>query len=353
MLSIVGKTTRSIKETVKLFLQILHDRRIRKGSDADYRIATYGFPKGETGSWFCSLIEERTGKKVAFSWYKPSLLLTSLFGISWLLKILLSTCKQPSVFFSGENLRTLKKYRDYRDYLGSLPSLALGFDHGERDNYRRFPLWLLYIFPAVFAARASVQDIQKRLDRIERRSLKPKKKFAAMIASHSGYHNRNKNDGDGALVSRADITKLVKRIEHIHCPGKLLHNDNSLLEKFDDDKKKYLQQFRFNICAENAAAPGYVTEKLFESFEAGAIPIYWGDYPPEPAIVNPERIIFWHGDSDNSEALRKIKEINSSETKRQQFLANPIFRKTAAAEIFNYFQIINTDLIELLSKKTK
>jgi hypothetical protein len=351
MLSIVGKTTRSIKETVKLFLQILHDRRIRKGSDADYRIATYGFPKGETGSWFCSLIEERTGKKVAFSWYKPSLLLTSLFGISWLLKILLSTCKQPSVFFSGENLRTLKKYRDYRDYLGSLPSLALGFDHGERDNYRRFPLWLLYIFPAEFVARASVQDIQKELDLIESRSFKSKKMFAAMIASHSGYHNRKKIDGKGAPVSRVDITKRVKRIEHICCPGKLLHNDNSLLENFADDKKKYLQQFRFNICAENAAAPGYVTEKLFESFEAGAIPIYWGDYPPEPAIVKPERIIFWHAASDNSEALKKIEEINSSEAARKKFLANPIFTKTAAAEIFNYFQIINTALIELLSKK--
>ena len=234
---------RFIKETFRYLRKMWRDIRLRKGGDADIRIGTCGFPLGHTGPWFAKLIEEKTGKKVSFSWYKPSLILTSLFGSSWLVRILLLIHNQPSVFFSGENIKTLKKYRDYRDYLGDLPSLALGFDYREKNNYRRLPLWLLYIFSPEFVARASLQDIQQRLDEIERKSHGPKQKFAAMIASHEGYCSRRKIDGDAARVSRTYITQQVESIGFVHCPGKLLHNDDSLKVDFDDDKKKYLQQF--------------------------------------------------------------------------------------------------------------
>ena len=126
---------RFAKEMYKFLRVFWQDNRGRKGIDADFRIATNGFPVGFTGAWFCELIEERT-KKVEFSWYKPSLVLTSLFGSSWLLRIILITYKQPSVFFSGENIHTLKKYREYRNYLDDLPSLALGFDYNKKENYK-------------------------------------------------------------------------------------------------------------------------------------------------------------------------------------------------------------------------
>ncbi len=351
MFAFIGKTIRFVKETCK-FLQILwKDSSVQKGQGADFRIATNGFPIGFTGSWFCDLIEERTHKKVTFSWYQPSLILTSLFGSSWLLKIILSTYKQPSVFFSGENIKTLKKYRDYRNYLDDLPSLSLGFDYNQNKNYRRFPLWLLYIFPATFVAKASLADIQKRLKQIEQQSFLPKLKFAAMIASHAGYYTARKVDGSFDMVSRALITQQVQSINFVHCPGKLLHNDNSLKEEFKDDKKEYLKQFQFNICSENSASPGYVTEKLFESFEAGAIPIYWGDDNPEPTILNHERILFWCNGGDNKEIVDRIKTLYLSKTERERFFTVPIFKNTAAISIYNYFDILNTNLIELLQKK--
>jgi hypothetical protein len=235
--------------------------------------------------------------------------------------------------------------------LGDLPSLALGFDYIKKDNYSRFPLWLLYIFPASFVARASVADIQNRLNKIEQQSFLPKQKFAAMIASHDGYYSSRKIDGGAPMVSRTLITRQIQTIKYVHCPGKLLHNDDSLKEDFDDDKKIYLQQFQFNICSENAASPGYVTEKLFESFEAGAIPIYWGDENPEPKILNPERILFWSNDIDNTETLARIEKLYLSKRERRNFLSVPIFKKSAAIEIHSYFEILNTRVIELVQKK--
>lgn len=42
-------------------------------------------------------------------------------------------------------------------------------------------------------------------------------------------------------------------------------------------KKAVLQNYQFAICYENARdIPGYITEKIFDCFFAGCVPIYWG-----------------------------------------------------------------------------
>jgi hypothetical protein len=43
-----------------------------------------------------------------------------------------------------------------------------------------------------------------------------------------------------------------------------------------DAKLKKLNEFKFVICFENCSFPGYVTEKIFDCFLAGSIPIYYG-----------------------------------------------------------------------------
>ncbi len=44
-----------------------------------------------------------------------------------------------------------------------------------------------------------------------------------------------------------------------------------------DDKIGTLRQYRFSICYENSRdLPGYITEKMFDCFAAGNVPIYWG-----------------------------------------------------------------------------
>lgn len=43
------------------------------------------------------------------------------------------------------------------------------------------------------------------------------------------------------------------------------------------DKTETLKNYRFSICYENTKnQPGYITEKIFDSFMAGSVPIYWG-----------------------------------------------------------------------------
>lgn len=42
-------------------------------------------------------------------------------------------------------------------------------------------------------------------------------------------------------------------------------------------KRETLQKYKFAICYENARdIPGYITEKIFDCFFAGCVPVYWG-----------------------------------------------------------------------------
>jgi hypothetical protein len=59
-----------------------------------------------------------------------------------------------------------------------------------------------------------------------------------------------------------------------------------------DSKLETLKKYKFAICYENARdIPGYITEKIFDCFAAGCIPVYWGapniaDFIPEECFID-------------------------------------------------------------------
>jgi hypothetical protein len=67
------------------------------------------------------------------------------------------------------------------------------------------------------------------------------------------------------------------------------------------------KDFRFVLCFENDLYPGYVTEKPFEAWATGAVPLWWGDDPAgyvnEEAVVNAAR---FNSLSDFAESVAEI-----------------------------------------------
>ena len=57
-------------------------------------------------------------------------------------------------------------------------------------------------------------------------------------------------------------------------------------------KKPVLEKYKFSICYENARdIPGYITEKIFDCFFAGCVPVYWGapdivEHVPETCFID-------------------------------------------------------------------
>jgi hypothetical protein len=99
-----------------------------------------------------------------------------------------------------------------------------------------------------------------------------------------------------------------------------------------DDKLAAMSNFKFALCFENCVFPGYVTEKIFDGFFAGCIPVYWGapditDFVPAETFVDVRQFDSW---SDLDRYLRKM-----SESEARHYHAN--IRDFLASDAFDRF----------------
>jgi len=75
------------------------------------------------------------------------------------------------------------------------------------------------------------------------------------------------------------------------------------------DKLAVLKNYKYSICYENTRdMKGYITEKIFDCFAAGVVPIYWGasnvaDYIPEECFIDRRK---FKGDRELYAFLKKI-----------------------------------------------
>lgn len=100
------------------------------------------------------------------------------------------------------------------------------------------------------------------------------------------------------------------------------------------DKIEVLKDYKFSICYENMKdIKGYITEKIFDCFAAGVVPVYWGasnvtDYIPEGCFVDRRKF------KDNKALYKFLKGITKAEY--EQYLKNAeVFLKSDGAKLFS------------------
>ncbi len=114
------------------------------------------------------------------------------------------------------------------------------------------------------------------------------------------------------------------------------------------NKKKTMEKYKFSICYENARdIPGYITEKIFDSFFAGCVPIYWGannilDYIPKECFIDKREF------NTYEEIYNFIKNINDEDyMKYLDNIENYILSERKHIFTNEYFaQIIYGEIIE-------
>lgn len=135
--------------------------------------------------------------------------------------------------------------------------------------------------------------------------------------------------------------------------GKLLHRfwrGLSCFVKFNpfpsyrgrvQHKRDVLQRTRFSICYENVRdLPGYITEKIFDSFFSGCVPVYWGasnvtDYIPADCFI--DRRLF----ADTEAVYNHLKQMTENEFRGyQQRIA--VFLQSNAAYPFSSESLAET-----------
>ena len=146
---------------------------------------------------------------------------------------------------------------------------------------------------------------------IEKRQKRDKNRFCNFI-----YSNYNvKKFPESAL--RTEFCRMLSMYKKVDCPGKVMNNtdDLSVLEtKLRDNffaKIEFQKQYKFSIAFENKSAPGYITEKIWDAFLAGTIPIYWG-CPNIGDFFNPASFINCHDYYSFDDVIEKVKEIDGN-----------------------------------------
>lgn len=117
-------------------------------------------------------------------------------------------------------------------------------------------------------------------------------------------------------------------------------------------KVDILKQYKFCYAYENIKGiPGYVTEKIFDCFQAGCVPIYWGasnitDYVPKNCFIHRE-------DFANDTALYAFIRAMDKETYEQYIINIRSFLESPTAKLFSpeTFVSISMDLISTESKQ--
>lgn len=209
-------------------------------------------------------------------------------------------------FYTGETVHTNKPFLEYDDYLLDDVDLSMTFDRIDASNYLRFPQWILWCFEPVLDKDYIFNRVCE-INNAKSFGIKD----AVIICNHDGHKTRQ------------PICDSLSDIMEITYGGRWRNNSRDLWDKYNDDKIQYLHEFKFNICPENRNVKDYVTEKLFEAFAGGTIPIYYGsDNKPEPGIINPKAILFWDikHPENNNDVKEYVKTLKDDDRLRKEFI---------------------------------
>lgn len=141
----------------------------------------------------------------------------------------------------------------------------------------------------------------------------------------------NGNLGEGSRI-RQEFCIRLQEYRHVDCPGAILNNMSYAVAERNSknwwfDKIRFIGQYKFTIAFENSMLPGYTTEKLFDCFKAGTIPIYWGN-PEVIRDVNPDSFINCNDYGNDFEAvIQKVKEIDGDDEYYMSMLRQIPMRK--------------------------
>ena len=134
-----------------------------------------------------------------------------------------------------------------------------------------------------------------------------KKKFCAWVVSNGGGRVRN------LFFDKLSQYKVVDSGGHFR------NNVGGSV----GNKIEFLSHYKFSICMENSKTQGYISEKLVDCFEAGTIPIYYGD-DTVLELLNSKSYIHIKNEDEFEEKIELIKKIDNNDTLYQEIIREKI-----------------------------
>lgn len=297
----------------------------------DKKLCTINNVSGINWLWY-SIWDFRITKFIEKRNINPHNINIDFFSVFWP-KNCINYSKEIKIFFTWEDISqsSLLLYKWYDNYLLDRTNLSIGFKDFKKDNYIRFPLRIMQLIDP----RMSDDDIIKRIEDINNRQIiKKKKKFCSLVARHD------------ISWKREIVYNQLKELWRIDCPSYFKHNIDVNLPDWEA-KRKFISEYRYNICLENNLSEWYVTEKLIDALLAKTIPIYYwllNDF--DKSIINEKAFIY-----ADDQLFNKIKELESDKTKYNEMLMIKPLKENAANIIIQHLNLLENKLKYILNNE--
>ena len=181
--------------------------------------------------------------------------------------------------------------------------LSLGFNYFEdRPNYIRAPLYYFY-----FKEKVSTD--------YKRGKCKTDHPYFACFLVSNGYK------GFDGVRARDHLFYRLSLYKPVTSGGKHLNNIQKLISPSETDE--FLSKCKFTIAYENQTYPGYMTEKLFQAYFAGSVPLYYSDKKAQEDI-NKKAIISAQEFKTEEEMVDYIIKVDQDEKKYCEIYEQPI-----------------------------
>jgi GR25 family glycosyltransferase involved in LPS biosynthesis/glycosyltransferase involved in cell wall biosynthesis len=217
----------------------------------------------------------------------PDILFFSVFGENH--KYL--TAKRK-IFYSGEPI-SQKQYADFN----------ITFDKNS-DNNCRLPLWVLYLNDELIN-----YNNKKEFD------IPRKTKFCSIICQQ-----------DNKTGERGKIIEKLSKYKCVDCGGIFMNNIGYVVPRGLNcsGKIEFNNSYKFSITFENTDYPGYVTEKIYDSYKSRCIPIYWGtNYVIKD--FNPKTFINANDFKNFDKLIEYIIKVDTDDALYESYFKEPIF----------------------------
>jgi alpha(1,3/1,4) fucosyltransferase len=248
----------------------------------------------------------------------PDVLIFGPFGDRW------KSYSCPKIHYTGENTGPIEGV-----------ALNMGFRR-ETSGYIRLPLWMLEID----WFNADAEKIRNPIPvKAEPESIRLRSKFCAFVVSNPCQPVRNR------------AFRTLCEYKEVDSAGKLYNTLGTELFAGlgggggEAKKVEFLRAYKFCLAYENAASPGYVTEKLLHAKAAGCVPIYWGA-PDVELDFNMEGVIDARGKTDE-ELIAEIKRVDEDDTLWLKMANTPLIRD--AKPLFALLEVVARSIVSSAS----
>jgi hypothetical protein len=138
------------------------------------------------------------------------------------------------------------------------------------------------------------------------------------------------------IKEREELFALIKAKQHsAEALGKCSNTQNGKQAQGGwMDVQDVLAQYKFAFAMENERYPGYITEKILNAFQAGTIPIYWGDSKTVEKFFNPKAYIDVSKFKSLEDAANYIVDLNNNLDKVRAMQQEPMFKDNKMHELF-------------------